>query len=157
MELCQAFVDARCARLVNKKAAASFRELMHHAYVFQQIIPTSVGAKCANRRYPSAAKKNPAHDARRVLKVPNGHDEPKQRGRINPNQSQEGGGRLLVPGRESAAAPLCPRCRNSRMVEVVSIAPRLDEPGLIAYQCPACEHAISILQHQQERGPAPYR
>jgi len=43
------------------------------------------------------------------------------------------------------------------MVEVVSIAPRLDEPGLIAYQCPACEHAISILQHQQERGPAPYR
>jgi hypothetical protein len=67
MELCQAFVDARCARLVNKKAAASSRELMHHAYVFQQIIPTSVGAKCANRRYPSAAKKNPAHDARRVL------------------------------------------------------------------------------------------
>jgi len=40
--------------------------------------------------------------------------------------------------------PPCARCR-ARMHEVVSIAPALDEPGLIAYECPNCGHVMSVL------------
>ncbi len=47
-------------------------------------------------------------------------------------------------------APMCPRCRKARMVEVATISPLLQTPGLIAYQCPACEHATSTLQYASQ-------
>jgi len=31
------------------------------------------------------------------------------------------------------------------MAEVVSIAPQLHEPGLIAYECPRCGYVSSVL------------
>jgi len=31
------------------------------------------------------------------------------------------------------------------MAEVVTIAPVLDEPGLIAYECPQCGYVTSVL------------
>jgi predicted nucleic acid-binding Zn ribbon protein len=48
-----------------------------------------------------------------------------------------------------ADLPSCPRC-SARMVDVVSIAPLGDEPGLIAYECPQCGYVTSVLQ-QPER------
>jgi hypothetical protein len=44
--------------------------------------------------------------------------------------------------REPTAA--CPRC-GTTMEEVVSIAPSLGEPGLIAYECPNCVYVMSEL------------
>jgi C4-type Zn-finger protein len=38
----------------------------------------------------------------------------------------------------------CPRC-GTAMEEVVSIAPTLGEPGLIAYECPNCVYVKSEL------------
>jgi transposase-like protein len=40
--------------------------------------------------------------------------------------------------------PSCPRCKAT-MSEVVTIAPRDREPGLIAYECPSCGHLSSEL------------
>jgi len=31
------------------------------------------------------------------------------------------------------------------MQEVVSIAPVLDEPGLLAYECPKCGYVMSVI------------
>ena len=39
----------------------------------------------------------------------------------------------------------CPRCKAPQMAEVVSIAPQLHEPGLIAYECPRCGYVSSVL------------
>jgi hypothetical protein len=44
------------------------------------------------------------------------------------------------------------------MQEIVSIAPLGREPGLIAYECPACGHVTSVLQEgskgiQVTKGP----
>jgi transposase-like protein len=39
---------------------------------------------------------------------------------------------------------VCPRCK-APMKEVVWIAPALHEPGLIAYECPSCSYATSVL------------
>ena len=39
----------------------------------------------------------------------------------------------------------CPRCNALDMKEVVSIAPQLHEPGLIAYECPHCGYVTSVL------------
>jgi hypothetical protein len=36
------------------------------------------------------------------------------------------------------------------MLEVVSIAPTLDEPGLIAYECGKCGHLTSVIQQPAE-------
>jgi hypothetical protein len=36
--------------------------------------------------------------------------------------------------------PACPRCGADAMNDVVTIAPLLGEPGLIAYECPRCEY-----------------
>jgi hypothetical protein len=38
----------------------------------------------------------------------------------------------------------CPRCQTS-MREVTRIAPLLGEPGLIAYECPACDYLTSVI------------
>ena len=35
------------------------------------------------------------------------------------------------------------------MKEVVSIAPIGHEPGLVAYECPACGYVTSVLLHPQ--------
>src|SRR5205807_3216463 len=52
--------------------------------------------------------------------------------------SEERAGRTDTP-------PPCPRCKAAQMVEVVSIAPLLDEPGLLAYECPRCGYLSSVL------------
>src|SRR3954452_22901491 len=38
----------------------------------------------------------------------------------------------------------CPRCQTS-MREIMRIAPLRNEPGLIAYECPACEKLTSEI------------
>jgi hypothetical protein len=38
----------------------------------------------------------------------------------------------------------CPRCK-APMDEVVSIAPVVGDPGLIAYECPNCSYVTSVL------------
>jgi transposase-like protein len=44
----------------------------------------------------------------------------------------------------------CPRC-GATMEEVVSIAPSLGDPGLIAYECPSCVYVTSeLLQSSQQ-------
>jgi hypothetical protein len=35
------------------------------------------------------------------------------------------------------------------MKDVAIIAPLLDEPGLIAYECPNCVYVTSVLQYPQ--------
>jgi hypothetical protein len=46
----------------------------------------------------------------------------------------------------------CPRCK-AKMDEVVRIAPLADEPGLIAYECPACRYVTSVLWPSEDAGP----
>jgi hypothetical protein len=41
---------------------------------------------------------------------------------------------------------LCPRC-SAEMRDVVSIAPVVGEPGLIAYECSQCRYVMSELLH----------
>ena len=43
----------------------------------------------------------------------------------------------------------CPRC-GTMMSAVVSIAPVAGEPGLIAYECPQCRYATSVLQQPKD-------
>jgi hypothetical protein len=45
----------------------------------------------------------------------------------------------------------CPRCK-AKMDEVVRIAPLVDDPGLIAYECPACHYVTSILWTPEDAG-----
>jgi hypothetical protein len=45
--------------------------------------------------------------------------------------------------------PACPRCK-AQMMEVVSIAPMLHEPGLIAYECSKCGYLTSVVQPPTE-------
>ena len=40
----------------------------------------------------------------------------------------------------------CPRCQAAQMLEIVSIAPLIHEPGLIAYECPKCGYVMSVIQ-----------
>jgi hypothetical protein len=40
------------------------------------------------------------------------------------------------------------------MKRVVTIAPVLHEPGLIAYECPGCGYVTSILHRSEEEGDA---
>jgi hypothetical protein len=42
----------------------------------------------------------------------------------------------------------CPRCK-APMTEVVWIAPVQNDPGLIAYECPACSYVTSVLIDRQ--------
>lgn len=44
----------------------------------------------------------------------------------------------------------CPRC-NSAMDELLSIAPVLNERGLVAYECPRCGYVSSVLIEPSER------
>jgi len=44
----------------------------------------------------------------------------------------------------------CPRC-GTTMEEVVSIAPTLGEPGLVAYECPNCVYVTSELVRPKKR------
>jgi hypothetical protein len=44
----------------------------------------------------------------------------------------------------------CPRC-GTTMEEVVSIAPTLGEPGLVAYECPNCVYVTSELMRPKKR------
>jgi hypothetical protein len=49
----------------------------------------------------------------------------------------------------------CPRCRTP-MQEIMRIAPLGDEPGLIAYECPACLKMTSeIWPAETDRSDAP--
>ncbi len=41
-------------------------------------------------------------------------------------------------------APACAKC-GSAMKDVVTIAPVAGEPGLVAYECPACGHVTSVI------------
>ena len=45
---------------------------------------------------------------------------------------------------ERTVGPKCPRC-TATMKDVVTIAPVGDDPGLIAYECPSCQHITSEL------------
>jgi hypothetical protein len=45
----------------------------------------------------------------------------------------------------------CPRCK-AKMDEVVRIAPLVDDPGLIAYECPACGYVTSVLWKPGDAG-----
>jgi DNA-directed RNA polymerase subunit RPC12/RpoP len=45
--------------------------------------------------------------------------------------------------------PACPHCGADAMNDVVTIAPLLGEPGLIAYGCPRCGYVMSVLQEPQ--------
>jgi DNA-directed RNA polymerase subunit M/transcription elongation factor TFIIS len=51
---------------------------------------------------------------------------------------------------ERTSGRLCPRCHQARMVEVLTIAPVVHEPGLIAYECTGCGHVTSDLQPPSE-------
>ena len=42
----------------------------------------------------------------------------------------------------------CPRCKTT-MDEIVRIRPVAGEPGLIAYECPACGYVTSVLQPKE--------
>src|SRR5271166_4738819 len=42
--------------------------------------------------------------------------------------------------------PLCPRCKAGQMAEIVTIAPLIHEPGLVAYECPNCGYVASEIQ-----------
>jgi hypothetical protein len=44
----------------------------------------------------------------------------------------------------------CPRCK-APMDEVVSIAPAVGDPGLIAYECPKCGYVTSVLVEPSDR------
>ena len=46
---------------------------------------------------------------------------------------------------ERNGAPSCPRCSAAQMLEIVSIAPLQHDPGLIAYECPACGYVTSVV------------
>ena len=46
----------------------------------------------------------------------------------------------------------CPRCK-APMKEVVRIAPVQNDPGLIAYECPACGYLTSVLIDRQPDDP----
>jgi hypothetical protein len=47
---------------------------------------------------------------------------------------------------QRAHAPACTRC-HAAMSEILSIAPTLHEPGLIAYECPNCGYLTSLIVH----------
>jgi hypothetical protein len=41
----------------------------------------------------------------------------------------------------------------AHLVEIVSIAPLLDEPGLIAYECQRCGYVTSVLMPAEDIPP----
>lgn len=41
--------------------------------------------------------------------------------------------------------PVCPRCAAAQMTDIVTIAPLLHAPGLIAYECPKCGYVTSVV------------
>jgi hypothetical protein len=61
-----------------------------------------------------------------------------------------------MPDEETVRAdhpPLCPRCKEAHLVETVSIAPLIDEPGLIAYECQRCGYVTSVLVPAEDVHP----
>jgi DNA-directed RNA polymerase subunit RPC12/RpoP len=40
----------------------------------------------------------------------------------------------------------CPRCRNNAMKHIITIAPVLDEPGLLGFECPRCGYVTRLVQ-----------
>ena len=54
--------------------------------------------------------------------------------------------------KEQASSP-GPRCK-APMKEVVRIAPVQNDPGLIAYECPACGYLTSVLIDRQPDDPS---
>jgi DNA-directed RNA polymerase subunit RPC12/RpoP len=40
----------------------------------------------------------------------------------------------------------CPRCRNNAMKHIITIAPVLDEAGLLGFECPRCGYVTSLVQ-----------
>ena len=60
---------------------------------------------------------------------------------------REGSWIVSDPSKKSGLA--CPRCKTT-MDEVVRIAPLGDEPGLIAYECPACRYVTSVFWQPKE-------
>jgi hypothetical protein len=62
-------------------------------------------------------------------------------------QSLSQGARVMSDGRRSsknACSALCSRC-GTPMKDVVTIAPLVAEPGLVAYECPNCGYVTSVL------------
>jgi hypothetical protein len=43
-----------------------------------------------------------------------------------------------------AVLPDCPRCKAAQMIKIVSIAPIVHGPGLIAYECRKCGYVTSV-------------
>jgi hypothetical protein len=41
------------------------------------------------------------------------------------------------------------------MDDVVTIAPRAQDPGLIAYECPKCHYVTSVLVHPERPNARP--
>jgi DNA-directed RNA polymerase subunit M/transcription elongation factor TFIIS len=52
---------------------------------------------------------------------------------------------------QRAALPDCPRCNSAMMSEILTIAPTLHEPGLIAYECHNCGYISSILTQRLDQ------
>jgi len=44
----------------------------------------------------------------------------------------------------------CPRCKAGDMDELLSIAPSLNDKGLVAYECPSCGCVTSVLVEPAE-------
>jgi hypothetical protein len=52
---------------------------------------------------------------------------------------------------ERSDPPPCPRCKAAQMAEILTIAPLLHEPGLIAYECAACGYVSSVIVLPDDR------
>jgi hypothetical protein len=50
------------------------------------------------------------------------------------------------------APPICPRCHQPTMAEILTIAPVVHEPGLIAFECSRCGYLTSMLQPSPDSG-----
>ena len=58
-----------------------------------------------------------------------------------------------------ADLPDSPRCKTAVMLDILSIAPTLHQPGLIAFECPNCGYVTSVLQQPADHrtGEVPSR
>jgi len=61
---------------------------------------------------------------------------------------------VMSDSRRADRGIACPRCK-APMDELFRIAPKENDPGLIAYECPSCAYVTSVLVRPEDRRGRP--
>jgi hypothetical protein len=61
---------------------------------------------------------------------------------------------VMSDSRRADRGIACPRCK-APMDELFRIAPKENDPGLIAYECPSCAYVTSVLVRPEDRRSRP--